>query len=225
MKNKIQSGVYLVVDSSYGEARVLDVVSQSMRNGLDVLQLWASWKDDRRAVELGKKLAKLANDHSVPFVVNNDLNIALSIGADGLHVDGSDPSPKVIRESMGPSSIAGVTCSTDMDKVLWAHGAGADYVSFCSMFPSSSVSECDIVPLDMLTEARNRIQLPIFASGGINLDNADRVLAAGADGLAVISAIMNANDPGFATRELKRMTSDYSRKRQRQVTVTAGSSA
>jgi thiamine-phosphate pyrophosphorylase len=222
MKKKIESGVYLVVDSSYGETKVMRTVQDSLRNGLDVLQLWASWKDDRQAVELGKKLAKLASDYSVPFLVNNDLDVAIEIGADGVHIDDREPSPSRIREVMGSSSITGVTCGTQMEKVLWAESVGVDYVSFCSMFPSSSVSKCDLVPLKMLTDASDRIRLPIFASGGINLDNAGLVLEAGADGVAVISTIMGANDPGHVTRELKRIVRDYSSKRQR-VTVSAES--
>ena len=203
MKKKILSGVYLVVDSSYGQDKVLTVTEESMKSGLDVLQLWASWKDDKVALELGRKLVKLANDYSVPFVVNNDLEVAKRIGADGVHIDGKDPSPAEIRKIMGPASIVGVTCGTDMGKVTWASESGADYISFCSMFPSSSVTECELVPLEMLSKSREKVSIPIFASGGINLQNAGKVVAAGADGIAVISAIMSAPDPGLATRNLK----------------------
>jgi thiamine-phosphate pyrophosphorylase len=203
MKKKIESGVYLVVDSSYGEGKVLSVAKEAMAAGLDVLQLWASWKDDRAAAELGRKLARLASDFSVPFVVNNDLEIAIKIGADGVHIDGYDPSPDLVRSKMGSKSIVGVTCSTKMEKVMWADAQNVDYISFCSMFPSTSVDECDIVPLEMLGQARGKTSVPIFASGGINLDNAEKVVAAGADGLAVISAIMAAPDPANATTKLK----------------------
>lgn len=211
MKNRIQSGLYLVVDPSYGEDKVLKGVRESMESGLDVLQLWASWKDDDRSIELGKKLVKLSNEFSLPFVVNNDLDVAFKIGADGVHIDGKEPSPVKIREKMGSNAIVGVTCSTSMDKVLWANDAGVDYISFCSMFPSSSVSECDIVPLYMLGDARAKISIPIFASGGINLENADQVLSAGADGIAVISAIMSAKDPAYATREFKKIINRHTK--------------
>ena len=88
-----------------------------MEGGLDVLQLWASWKDDSTAIDLGKKLAKLAERYSVPFVVNNDLEVALKIGADGVHIDGTEPSPSLIRRRIGEDTIVGVTCSTGMEKV------------------------------------------------------------------------------------------------------------
>ena len=194
-KRKIESGVYLVVDPSYGEEQVLEVARQSMEGGLDVLQLWASWKDDSTAIDLGKKLAKLAERYSVPFVVNNDLEVALKIGADGVHIDGTEPSPSLIRRRMGDDSIVGVTCSTSMEKVLWADKEKVDYISFCSMYPSSSVNECDIVPMRMVSEARRKISIPIFASGGINLANAHEVIDAGGDGVAVISTIMTSKDP------------------------------
>jgi thiamine-phosphate pyrophosphorylase len=211
MKRKIESGVYLVVDSGYGQDKVMKSVTDSMKAGLDALQLWASWKEDSVAIDLGRKLAKVARDYSVPFVVNNDLEVALKIGADGVHTDGKIPSPKTVKEKMGPSGIAGVTCSTDIEKVLWASSQQADYVSFCSMFPSSSVADCDIVPLEMLGQARKLITIPIFASGGINLENAHTVVTAGADGVAVISAIMAASDAAKATAELKEVVKRYSR--------------
>ncbi|MGI0079266.1 MAG: thiamine phosphate synthase [Nitrososphaerales archaeon] len=211
-KKEIRSGVYLVVDPSYGEKRVLSVAEGSMEGGLDVLQLWASWKDNKSAEELGRKLARLAERYSVPFVVNNDLGVALKIGADGVHIDGKEPSPMEIRDAMGKHSIVGATCSTSMEKVLWSRDADVDYISFCSMYPSSSVSECDIVPMRMVSEARKILSMPIFASGGINLLNAHEVLEAGADGVAVISTIMGSKDPTFTTRQLKEIVAKHSRK-------------
>ena len=84
--------------------------------------------------------------------------------------------------------------------MLWAVSKKVDYISFCSMYPSTSVNECDIVPMSMVSEARGRVSFPIFASGGINLSNAREVIEAGADGVAVISTIMSSKDPGETTR-------------------------
>ncbi len=208
-RKQIQSGVYLVVDPSYGEERVLSVAESSMEAGLDVLQLWASWKDDTSAVDLGKKLVGLSERYSIPFLVNNDLQVALNIGADGVHIDGNDPKPAEVREKMGKDSIVGVTCSTSMEKVLWAREARVDYISFCSMYPSTSVNECDIVPMRMVSEARSKVSMPIFASGGINIANAHEVLEAGADGVAVISTIMGSKEPALVTRQLKELVAKY----------------
>ena len=218
-KKKIESGVYLVVDPSYGQEKVLDVARKSMEGGLDVLQLWASWKDDSSAIDLGKKLVLLANEYSVPFVVNNDLDVALRIGADGVHIDGTEPSPSTIRKRMGDDCIVGVTCSTNMDKVLWTARENVDYISFCSMYPSSSVNECDIVPMRMVSEARKKISVPIFASGGINLTNAHEVIDAGGDGVAAISTIMTSSDPKQTTMRLKEIVANH-RKAWRAVAST-----
>ncbi len=208
-KKKITSGAYLVVDPSYGEDKVLQVAEQSMEGGLDVLQLWASWKNDSTAVDLGKKLAMLADRYSVPFVVNNDLDVALKIGADGVHIDGMEPSPSMIRRKMGEDSIVGVTCSTSMEKVLWADRERVDYISFCSMYPSTSVNECDLVPMQMVREARKKISIPIFASGGINLTNAHEVIDAGGDGVAAISTIMTSKDPKLTTQRLREIVAKH----------------
>ena len=214
-KKKIESGVCLVVDPSYGEDRVLKVARESMEGGLDVLQLWASWKDDSKGVDLGKKLAKLANQYSVPFVVNNDLEVALKIGADGVHIDGTEPSPSLIRKKMGGDSIVGVTCGTNMEKVLWADREKVDYISFCSMYHSSSVNECDIVPMQMVTEARRTISIPIFASGGISLTNTHKIIEAGGDGVASISTIMTSKDPKLTTQQLKEIVARHRKVRAR----------
>ena len=222
-KERIRPGVYLVVDPSYGEARVLEVTKASMKAGLSMLQLWASWKDDKNAVELGKKLAMLAKDYSTPFVVNNDLEIAKEVGADGVHIDDKVPDPLSIRRELGQYSIVGVTCSTSMEKVLWAASKKVDYISFCSMYPSTSVNECDIVPMSMVSEARGRVSFPIFASGGINLNNAHEVIEAGADGVAVISTIMSSNDPRETTRALGEIVRSYREKRLKsQSPIVAG---
>lgn len=210
-KKKITSGVYLVVDPSYGEEKVMRVVQESMEGGLDVLQLWASWKDDAAAIDLGKKLAKLAEQYSVPFVVNNDLEVALKIGSDGVHIDGTEPSPSLIRKRFGDDGIVGVTCSTSMEKVLWADNEKVDYISFCSMYPSPSVNECDIVPMRMVSEARRKISIPIFASGGINLTNAHEIIDAGGDGVAVISTIMTSKNPKQTTQQLKEIVTKHRR--------------
>ncbi len=141
--------------------------------------------------------------------------MALEIGADGVHIDGVEPATKYIKERMGPQSIVGVTCSTSMDKVLWAaNDSKVDYISFCSIYPSMSVNECDIVPMRMVSEARDRISMPIFASGGINLLNAHEVIEAGADGVAVISTIMGSEDPASTTRELKEIVRKYRKGRE-----------
>lgn len=208
-RRKIESGVYLVVDLSYGADRVVDVAQRSMEGGLDVLQLWASWKDSTRAIDTGKRLARLADKYSIPFVVNEDLDVAMKIGADGVHIDGTEPSPSKIRETLGEDCIVGVTCSTSMDKVLWAARENVDYISFCSMYQSSSVAKCDIVPLQMITEARKRTSVPIFASGGINMSNAHEIIDAGGDGVATISGIMKSNDPKLTTQQLKEIVAKH----------------
>lgn len=210
-KKEIRSGVYLVVDPSYGTQRVLEVTKSSLSAGATMLQLWASWKDQdvSEAIGLGIKLAELADQHSVPFLINNNLDLAIKVNADGVHIDGVEPAPEMIREKMGPSAIVGVTCSTKMEKVLWAANKKVDYISFCSMYPSTSVNECDIVPMRIVREARSRVDIPIFASGGINARNAHEVIEAGANGVAVISTIMRAKDPGSVTKELNEIVQSH----------------
>jgi len=145
----------------------------------------------------------IARRYGTPLLINNDLVMAKKVDADGVHADNYELTPSEIEARLGRGKIVGYTTGNDLSRVKWAERNGADYVSFCSMFPSSSVGDCEIVPLDTVRAAKKIVELPIFASGGINLRNAGRVLEAGADGIAVISALQKAADPEATAREFK----------------------
>jgi thiamine-phosphate pyrophosphorylase len=137
--------------------------------------------------------------------VNNDLEFAQRVKADGVHLDKYSKYPDDVRQVLGKDAIVGYTCGNDILRVRWCEKVNADYLSFCSMYPSSSVDQCEIVPLDTVKEARKIVKIPIFASGGINLENAPAVMQAGANGLAIISAIVKAQEPGKMAAAFKRI--------------------
>jgi thiamine-phosphate pyrophosphorylase len=201
--------LYLVVDPTISPDKLLDAVEKAMKGGVDILQLWKAWQSKSGIVKLAKELLNLANAYTTPLIVNDDLQLAKDVGAYGVHLDGYDVTPTNVRKALGEKSIVGYTVGTDLQWVKWAETVGADYVSFCSVFPTPSAVQCDIVPLNTIQSAKSMARIPIFASGGITLSNAHLVLETGIDGIAVISSILQAEDPQQAAKSFKTIIGEY----------------
>jgi len=204
-------GLYLVVDPSIPHSKLLEIVGKAFRGGVDIVQLWFSGQDRSAVPKLAKDLLNLAKQYGAPFIINNDMELAKEVGADGVHFDGYNVTPAEVRRELGKKSIVGYTLGNDLTKLKWAESVGADYVSFCAVFPTSSVAQCEIVPIESVKSAKSMSKLPVFASGGITLSNAHLVLEAGADGVAVISAILKADDPELVARSFKEVIRRYRR--------------
>jgi len=204
-------GLYLVVDPTIPRVKLLEIVEKALRGGVDIIQLWSSGQESSGLLELAQDLLGLAKQYNAPFIINSDLKLAKQVGADGVHFDGYDVPPVEVRQALGEESVVGYTLGNDLSKLKWAESVGADYVSFCAVFPTSSVTQCEIVPIESVKLAKSMSKLPVFASGGINLSNVHLVLEAGADGVAVISAILKANDPELVARSFKELIRRYRR--------------
>jgi len=202
-------GLYLIVDPAMPHNKLLGIVEDALKGGVDILQLWAHWRHGYAIPKLAKILLGLATEYDVPLIINNDLELAKETDAHGLHVDSYNVTPAEIRKILGKQSIVGYTMGNNLEKLKWAETVGADYVSFCAVFPTSSVTTCEIVPLNSIRLAKSTTNLQVFASGGINLSNAHLVLEAGADGIAIISAILKARDPEQAARSFKEIIHKY----------------
>jgi thiamine-phosphate pyrophosphorylase len=158
--------------------------------------------------ELGKKLRELCGKHGIPFIVNDDLSLAIALDADGVHVGQDDENARYARESIGPNKILGVSTHT-IDEGLQAVLDGADYLGIGPMYPT--ISKADTVKqqnLAIFTEFREAgIQLPLVAIGGINSTNGEEVMNSGATGLAIISDICRASNITEHTKLLRRLVS------------------
>jgi thiamine-phosphate pyrophosphorylase len=202
-------GLCLVVDPSLPHRRLVDIVEKSLKGGVDVLQLWKPSGNSLEIRELALELVNLADDYGVPLIINNDVQLAKDVEADGVHFDGYDVTPSDARKLLNEQSIVGYTVGNDLGWIKWAETADADYVSFCSVFPSASAIRCEMVPLRTLRSTKSVTRLPVFASGGITLSNAHLVLETGVDGIAVISAILKASDPRQAAESFKTIIYKY----------------
>jgi thiamine-phosphate pyrophosphorylase len=195
-------GLYLVVAPILPFDRLLVVVEKALTGGVDIMQ-FVSGEEASDTVGFGRDLSHLAKQHGVPFLINGKLQLMQEVGADGMHFDTYDTTPGEVRRKLGGRYIVGYTLGNDLERLKWAEDVGADYISFCSIFPTSSATQCEIVPIETVKAARSKTNLPIFAAGGIDLQNADLVLEAGADGIAVVSAILKARNPDQVARTFK----------------------
>jgi len=150
-------------------------------------------------------LTTVCREAGVPLIVNDDLPLALEVGAAGVHLGREDGELADARSRLGPGKLLGASCYDRIDLAVAAAGGGADYVAFGAMFASSTKPSARRAPLALLEEARRRAGLPVVAIGGITLDNAGAVVAAGADGLAVITALFAADDIAARARAFQEL--------------------
>lgn len=199
----IRLDVYLVTDSRLAGAHgIIATVTEALGAGATVVQLREKDLSTRKLVELGLRLRAETRRFGVPLIVNDRLDVELAIDADGLHVGQDDLSASVARRLLGSDRILGVSATT-LDEAVQAWHDGADYLGVGPIYPTDS--KADAAPATgtrLVSEAKRATSLPIVAIGGINIGNAANVVAAGADGVAVISAIVGQPNPAAATREL-----------------------
>jgi len=194
------SGLYGITPETRDDAWLCERVDQALRGGMRMLQYRVKACDAATRLRQARALLALCRARGAPLIVNDDIELARAIGADGVHLGRDDASPEQARLALGPGAIIGVSCYADLDRVGPAQRAGADYVAFGSFFPSRVKPDAPRPPLDILGAARARSGLPRVAIGGITVENAPALLAHGADSLAVISALFDAPDTFAAAR-------------------------
>jgi len=161
--------------------------------------------DVARHHEQASELVALCRRFKVPLIVNDDLRLADLCDADGVHLGREDGSLREARIILGKNKFIGASCYQSLDLALAAQAAGADYVAFGSFFPSPTKPEAAPADLTLLHEAARTLRVPVVAIGGITLANAPPLLDAGADSLAVLSALFDAPDIRAAARDLNQL--------------------
>ena len=197
--------VYLVTDRLLSRGRALvDVVLSAVRGGATVVQLREKEGSARETLELGRALLHRLRPLGVPLIVNDRVDLALALGADGVHVGQGDLPPEVARRLMGPNALVGLSITGAAD-LPTLDPAVVDYAGVGPIFPTGS--KADATPalgLEELARLRRLLPVPIVAIGGITTANAPAVIAAGADGVSVVSAICSADDCELAASALVR---------------------
>lgn len=182
-------GLYAITPEFAGNEPLLRGVAQALEGGIAMLQYRRKGK---QRLDEAKVLAQMCRDRGVRFVVNDDIALALDCGADGVHL-GRDDGDLAAARAMLKHRILGVSCYDSIAAARAAVAAGANYIAFGSVFPSPTKPAAVRAPLSLFGEARP-LGVPLVAIGGITLENAPQVLAAGADALAVVSDLFEAPD-------------------------------
>lgn len=195
----------LVTDRPLMRGRALsDVVAAAVRGGVQLVQLREKRASTREFLELARALLILLRQCGVPLVINDRLDIALAVGAQGVHLGQSDMPPGEARRLLGPRALIGLSVESPGEASA-AETAAIDYLGLSPIF--STPTKTDLkhsLGLEGIRAIRSRSRHPLMAIGGIHTGNAGAIRAAGADGIAVVSAICGAEDPARAARELRR---------------------
>ncbi|WP_416841234.1 thiamine phosphate synthase [Haloferax sp. DFSO52] len=198
-------GTYLVTQSDLSGSRsTVEVVSSAIAGGIDVVQLREKHASARERYELARELRSMTADADVTFVVNDRVDIAAAVDADGVHLGDDDVPVEVARAQLGDDALVGRSVSTVADATAAAK-AGADYLGVGAVFQTSSketTPEQSEIGVETVAAIADAVSIPVVGIGGITPENAVDVVTAGADGVAVVSAITDASNPERATRTL-----------------------
>lgn len=212
MRKRLRLGLYVITDARPDLGRGhLEVAEAALRGGADVVQLRAKASGGREMYELATAIRELvrAEVRGTLFLVNDRVDVALAVGADGVHVGWEDLPPSRVRSLIGEEMVLGVSASS-LEEALEAQRAGADYLGVGPVFPTGTKADAgDPMGLEGLREIAGRAEVPVVAIGGIRPEMVREVLEAGASGVAVISAVTEAEDMYEAVLRLRREVDRY----------------
>jgi thiamine-phosphate pyrophosphorylase len=204
--------LYAVTDRSWlGKATLYQQVEQALKGGATFIQLREKELDEAYFLEEAKEIKELCENYKVPFVINDNVEIAAAIGADGVHVGQSDMEAGDVRRKLGPDKIIGVSAQT-VEQALLAQERGADYLGVGAVFPTGSKEDADEISHETLKAICEAVNIPVVAIGGIGKGNVMELAGSGICGIAVISAIFAQQDIETATKELKKRTVEMLKK-------------
>ena len=198
--------LYAVTDRSWLNGETLYAqVEKALKGGVTFVQLREKALDEQAFLEEAKEIQKLCAQYHVPFVINDNVEIAAQIGADGVHVGQSDMEAGDVREKLGPDRIIGVSAQT-VEQAVRAQERGADYLGVGAVFPTGSKADAVEVSHETVRAITEAVDIPVIAIGGITKDNVSELSGTGICGIAVISAIFAQEDIKGAARVLKERT-------------------
>jgi thiamine-phosphate pyrophosphorylase len=186
------------------EPRLLERSEQALAGGASILQYRDKSGEPARRGRIAAALAALCRRYHALFIVNDEIDLALQSGAHGVHLGRDDASLAHARARLGSSAVIGASCYNDLARAQQAADAGADYLAFGSFYPSTVKPLAVRASLDLLREARRRFDLPLVAIGGITPQNAPALIEAGADAVAVVTALFDAADTRSAAESFAR---------------------
>ena len=189
------TGLYAITDNSLLHQRgIVPSVEMAIKGGARIIQYRDKTLEHERRFSEAAELKELCLKHNVLFIVNDDVDLAIAVNADGVHIGKDDESIHQTRAKLKSHQILGASCYNSLCRAQDAEEAGVDYVAFGRFFTSSSKPQAVQANIEVLEKAKLDLSIPIVAIGGITADNGNALIAAGADALAVIGAVFAAQD-------------------------------
>ena len=194
--------LYAVTDRAWvGTKSLYEQVKEALENGVTCVQLREKELNESDFLKEAKQISTLCKEYKVPFIVNDNVNIAIACKADGIHIGQEDMELKSVRKLVGKDMIIGVSAHT-VEEAIKAQESGADYIGIGAVFATSTKTDVDVLSFETLRSICEAVDIPTVAIGGIKKDNICKLKGSGIDGVAVVSAIFAAKDIATATKEL-----------------------
>lgn len=202
----VDYSLYLVSDRSIlKNTDILQAVEKAIQGGVTMVQLREKNLSSRDFYHLALKMKELAHHHNVPLIINDRLDIALAIDADGLHIGQEDLPLSVARSILGPDKILGYSAA-NVEQARYGEGNGADYLGAGSVYATGSKKDAGVpIGIEMLRRIKQNVNIPVVGIGGISTDHIEELRAAGIDGISVISAILGGPDFEARAQQLRTM--------------------
>ena len=194
--------LYAVTDRAWvGTKSLYEQVKEALENGVTCVQLREKELNESDFLKEAKQISTLCKEYKVPFIVNDNVNIAIACKADGIHIGQEDMELTNVRKLVGEDMIIGVSAHT-VEEAIKAQEGGADYIGIGAVFATSTKTDVDVLSFETLKSICEAVDIPTVAIGGIKKDNICKLKGSGIDGVAVVSAIFAAKDIATATKEL-----------------------
>ena len=195
--------LYVITDSTYHTTEtLLRAVDEACRGGATLIQLREKDTGGRSYLELAQQVKSVTDRYSVPLIIDDRVDVAIACDAAGVHVGASDLPVAVCRRLLGPNKIVGATAKT-VEAAVAAYNDGADYLGTGAIYPTTTHVTTKVTPVSVLNDVCRAVPIPVVAIGGLNEDNMDVLADSPIKGIAVVSAVMKADDPCAAAAHIK----------------------
>lgn len=199
---KLDTSMYFITDSTgFSEEEFLYRVEEACKGGVTLIQLREKDKTTREYMTLAGKVHDITKKYNIPLIIDDRVDVALAVSAEGVHVGQSDMPVYIARKLMGEGKIVGATTKT-VAQALEAYEQGADYLGVGAIYPTTTKVKTVLTPVETLAEICKAVPIAVNAIGGLNRDNIDVLKGTGISGICVVSAIMKAKEPRQAAIEL-----------------------
>ena len=193
-------GIYAITDcANTTEQELLGKSEAILKTGVSLFQYRNKSSNQHKKKKLAQELQSLCHQYNTPFIVNDDVSLARDISADGVHLGKDDDDISLARKTLG-SRIIGISCYNDINRAIEAEKADADYIAFGAFFPSVTKPDAKHADVELVTQAKSQLSIPVVAIGGITPENGKQLVDANIDYLAVISGLYSASDTIGATQ-------------------------